>query len=133
MQEFIDVSHTLDFKKTSDISLHNIGYEACPPGYSYGPRVCPYHIIHFVTRGQGTLYINETSLPVHSGEAFLIPADRIASYQASAEDPWSYAWVGFLGTGTDRLVYQLTAQARDRFILRDLDDCIEAALTGEVK
>lgn len=93
----------------------------CPPGYAYDPRVCPYHIIHFVTGGQGNLYINDGSLPAHEGEAFLIPADRIASYQASAQDPWSYAWVGFLGSGADRFVYQLTARAKNRYILQGLD------------
>ncbi|MCR5162158.1 MAG: AraC family transcriptional regulator [Lachnospiraceae bacterium] len=121
MQEFIEASMSLDHKSTADLVVHNIGYENCRPGYSYGPRVCPYHIIHFVTKGSGTLHINQLDIPVTKGEAFLIPADRIASYQASAADPWGYSWIGFLGTAAEKYFYQLLSATEQKYVLKGLD------------
>ena len=121
MQEFIETSHSLAYKLSTDYAVHNIGFEDCAPGYSYGPRVCPYHILHFIRKGQGTLFISQLALPVHAGEAFLIPADRIASYQASETDPWSYAWVGFLGTRANRLCDQLMTSTPENYVLHNLD------------
>ena len=121
MQEFIEASMSLNNKSTADLVVHNIGYEDCRPGYSYGPRVCPYHIIHFVRKGCGTLHINELDLPVKEGEAFLIPADRIASYQASSTDPWGYSWIGFLGTAAEKVFYHLLNMSEERYVLKGLD------------
>ncbi|MBQ1310352.1 MAG: AraC family transcriptional regulator [Blautia sp.] len=121
MQEFIEASMSLENKTASDMAVHNLGYEDCGPGYSYGPRVCPYHIIHFVTKGCGTLYINQLSIPVKAGEAFLIPADRIASYQASDTDPWSYSWIGFLGTTVEKHLYYFLSGNGQKYVLKNLD------------
>lgn len=128
MQEFIELTHSLKQKATSELSIHNIGYEDCSPGYHYGPRICPYHLIHFVTRGSGTLHIRQIDLPVRAGEAFLIPAEIIAAYEGSVEDPWSYAWTGFLGTASDSFFQQLTSVSPEKYVLHDLDTLKYAAL-----
>lgn len=121
MQEFIELSHSLNHKAASDLSIHNIGYEACRAGYHYGPRICPYHIIHFVTKGCGTLYIQQISLQIQAGDAFLIPAEKIAAYEASSSDPWNYAWVGFLGANSDHFFHQLTSSTEETYVLHHLD------------
>lgn len=121
MQEFIEASMSLENKSTADLVVNNIGYEDCQPGYSYGPRVCSYHIIHFVRKGCGTLHINQLDLPVKAGEAFLIPADRIASYQASFTDPWGYSWIGFLGTAAEKYFYHLLNISEERYVMKGLD------------
>ena len=131
MQEYIELSRTLRYKKASDLSVHNLGYEACLPGYHYGPRVCPYHIIHFVTAGCGTLLIGQEKQEVHAGEAFLIPADQVAAYEASRQDPWTYSWAGFLGTGGDSFVRQLSLLRKGSFVIHDLDTGKYARLIRE--
>ena len=121
MQEFIEASRSLKGKTTSELSVHNIGYEACSAGYHYSPRVCPYHIIHFVTKGKGTLYIHQLSLPVGTGDAFIIPADKVAAYEASKEDPWNYTWIGFLGTTSASVIRQLLAVSEEKYVVHGLD------------
>ena len=121
MQEFIEVSHSLSEKITLDFAIHNIGYEDCPSGYQYGPRVCPYHLIHFVTKGCGTLHMQDVDLPVQAGEAFLIPMEKIAWYRASEEDPWSYSWIGFLGTQADAHFRRLMSRTDSKYVLTGLD------------
>ena len=128
MQEFIELTQSLKRKAASDLSVHNVGYEACPPGYQYGPRICPYHLIHFVTKGCGTLYIHQLALPVKAGEAFLIPADMIASYKGDVKTPWSYAWAGFLGARSDSFFSQLSLASPEKYVLHDLDTEKYAAL-----
>ena len=128
MQEFIELTQSLKQKDASDLSIHNIGYEACPPGYQYGPRICPYHLIHFVTEGCGMLFIQNLELPVKAGEAFLIPAEKIASYKGDDKTPWSYAWTGFLGTKSDSFFRQLTLASPEKYVLHNLDTKKYAAL-----
>ena len=75
----------------------NVGEEDCERGHSYGPAVRDYTLIHFVRFGEGILYKDGKSYPVHAGEAFVILPDEITFYKASTEHPWSYVWVGFDG------------------------------------
>ena len=131
MQEYIELSRTLKSKKSSDISVHNIGFEDCSPGYHYGPRICPYHIIHFVTKGRGVLSIHQERQEVHAGEAFFIPAEQVASYEASKEDPWTYSWIGFLGTGADSFVRQLLVGGKKSFVITSLNTDRYAGLIEE--
>ena len=128
MQEFIELTQSLKQKASSDLSIHNIGYESCPPGYQYGPRICPYYLIHFVTQGCGMLFIQDQELPVKTGEAFLIPSEKIASYKSDDKTPWSYAWTGFLGTKSDSFFRQLTLASPEKFVLHELDTEKYAAL-----
>ena len=121
MHEYIEASHSLAYKAASDYSIHHAGYEDCPSGYHYGPRICPYHIIHFVTAGRGTLFIDGEAFALKKGDAFYIPQDKIASYQASETDPWSYAWIGFLGTKTQELIGQDRQSPEASFVYRGLD------------
>ena len=121
MIEFIDTSYSLPHKAASDCSVHNVGYEACPPGYAYGPRICPYHLLHFVYKGCGELHIDGKAFPVKEGEAFYIPAEKIASYQASETNPWSYAWIGYLGHNANRLTQKYFHALGDSYVIPGLD------------
>ena len=84
-------------KDFSDFIPVNAGYQCCTPGYSYGPTVRDYYVIHYIEKGKGT-YIGENGEhAVNAGEAFLIRPGEVAYYEASKEEPWSYIWVGFKG------------------------------------
>ena len=73
------------------------GTHECDPGYGTQPAIRKHVLIHYVFRGKGTLFINNTPYPVKQGQAFLITPGTLAHYQADTEDPWYYGWIGFDG------------------------------------
>lgn len=121
MKEYKETQHTLLYKSTSDLTFYSAGYEACSPGYSYGPKIRSYHLIHFVLNGKGKLHINEHVFQLSKGDAFIIPAGKVAYYEASKEDPWCYAWISFLGISSQSYVYQLMTSSDDIYMIHNLD------------
>ena len=122
MKEYKETHHSLMYKSTSDLSLYSAGYEECPSGYGYGPKIRSYHLIHFVLYGKGELHINEHIFQLSAGDAFFIPAGKVSYYQASKEDPWCYAWVSFLGINSQMYLYQLMTSTDDVYIVHGLDN-----------
>ena len=122
MKEYKETHHSLMYKSTSDLSLYSAGYEECPSGYGYGPKIRSYHLIHFVLYGKGKLHINEHIFQLSAGDAFFIPAGKVSYYQASKEDPWCYAWVSFLGINSQMYLYQLMTSTDDVYIVHGLDN-----------
>lgn len=121
MKEYKETLHSLMNKSTSDLSLYSAGCEECASGYSYGPKIRSYHLIHFVLYGKGELHINEHIFHLSAGDAFLIPAGKVSYYEASKEDPWCYAWISFLGINSQMYLYQLMTSTDDVYIIHDLD------------
>ena len=111
----------LIYKSTSDLAIYSAGYEECSPGYSYGPRIRSYHVIHFVLSGKGALHINQHVFQCQKGDVFIIPSGKVSFYQASSTDPWSYAWINFLGINSEMYIYQLMTSSNDIYVLHGLD------------
>ena len=122
MKEYKETHHSLMYKSTSDLSLYSAGYEECPSGYGYGPKIRSYHLIHFVLYGKGELHINEHIFQLSAEDAFFIPAGKVSYYEASKEDPWCYAWVSFLGINSQMYLYQLMTSTDDIYIVHGLDN-----------
>ena len=120
MDEYKETSHNLIYKSTSDLAIYSAGYEECSPGYSYGPRIRSYHVIHFVLSGKGALHINQHVFQCQKGDVFIIPSGKVSFYQASSTDPWSYAWINFLGINSEMYVYQLMTSSDDVYVLHGL-------------
>ncbi len=95
--------------KLCGLSPTTFGYEQCESGHFYGPAVRHYWLIHFVVSGRGVYEIGGERYPVESGEMFVIPPQKITYYQADADDPWHYIWIGFTA---DSPPAQLTAVMR---------------------
>lgn len=121
MKEYKETHHSLMYKSNSDLSLYSAGYEECTSGYSYGPKIRSYHLIHFVLYGKGELHINEHIFQLSAGDAFLIPAGKVSYYEASKADPWCYAWISFLGINSQMYLYQLMTSSDDVYIIHGLD------------
>ncbi len=121
MVEFIDSSKSMMAKKIQDLEVINIGYEDCPPGYGYGPTLRPYHLIHFVTEGEGKLQIRQEEYKVEAGDAFFIPAEQISYYEGSVSNPWTYSWIGFTGTQAKNIAGELMAYTKKHYILHNMD------------
>ncbi|MCR5452957.1 MAG: AraC family transcriptional regulator [Lachnospiraceae bacterium] len=83
----------LDYERSNDFSLYEIGNFACPPLYSYGPVARTRDIFHFVFAGKGKLVIRNKEFNVDTMQGFLIPAKERAFYIADKDEPWSYFWL----------------------------------------
>lgn len=121
MKEYKETAHNLLYKSTSDLSIYSAGYEECSPGYSYGPHIRSYYVMHFVLSGKGSLHINQHTFDCQEGDVFIIPAGKVSFYQASSIDPWCYAWLNFLGINAEMYVYQLMTATDDVYVLHGLE------------
>lgn len=86
-----------NLRKTSlDLYLIHTGVEHCTPSH-----ICPgpkdEFIIHFVLSGRGVYTCRKHTWQLRAGEMFLIYPNEHVTYASDAEDPWSYAWIGFNG------------------------------------
>jgi len=121
MIEYKETQHTMMYKSNSDLSLYSSGYEKCNAGYSYGPTIRSYHVIHFVLSGEGEFRINEHVFHLKAGDTFLIPAGKIAYYESSASNPWTYTWINFLGINSEMYLYQIMTHVEDVYVIHGLD------------
>lgn len=121
MKEYRETSHSLLYKANSDLTIYSAGYEECTPGHSYGPEIRPYQMMHFILQGKGKLYMNQQVFSCQTGDVFLVPAGKVSFYQADSQDPWSYAWVNFLGINSEMYLHQLMSASRELYVLRGLE------------
>ncbi len=91
-------------KENAGLSVYSAGYEKCDRNHSWGPGVRDHYLIHFVSSGRGVFRYNKQEYSIGAGELFIIHPSQLAAYQADAEEPWQYIWVGFNGTDARRLV-----------------------------
>lgn len=71
------------------------GYQDCESRHCYGPAVRPYWLIHYVQSGCGVFIREGEAHPVSAGEFFVIEPGSDTYYEADANDPWVYTWIGF--------------------------------------
>ena len=94
---------------TDLIPLHT-GQERCAPSHRFGPFARQEYLIHYCLSGKGILKDAYGTHHVSAGELFIIRPYEITTYEADAEHPWHYVWIGFSGKrasvfSTDRSVY----------------------------
>jgi len=83
----------IDYNKSNDFYLFEVGTYVCNPGYSYGPLIRTESIFHYVLSGRGHLILDGKRFDISAHQGFLIPKDCMAYYEADKEDPWQYAWI----------------------------------------
>ncbi len=94
MQDFI---FSNEFYKNIDLMVYTSGHEECAPSHSYGPAVRSSYMLHYIHSGKGIYQTGGKTYHLKPGDLFLmIPQERIF-YQADAEDPWVYSWIGLQG------------------------------------
>ena len=96
-----DECYFINYDSCTDLHLYEIGQQACPPGYSFGPIIRNHYIFHYLTSGQGTLYINKNEYYLKAHQGFIIPPNVLAFYKADEINPWSYSWVHLDGPKTN--------------------------------
>jgi AraC-like DNA-binding protein len=93
MEEFIAI-HRLNH---TDLNMYQCGTQKCEPGHYFGPAVRDHYLIHYISGGRGRFCVGDRTYHLHGNQGFLICPDIVTYYQADAEEPWSYSWVGFHG------------------------------------
>lgn len=81
----------------TDLNPLFVGAEQCAPGYSYGPRMRDYTIIHYILNGKGTVECNGSVRTAEKGQFFVIFENQLATYTANSKTPWAYFWIAFDG------------------------------------
>lgn len=84
-------------RRFNDLHFCFCGYEACDPLHSFGPSVRSNYLIHYILSGKGIYSVDNNVYHLQAGKGFLIEPGVQTFYQADAEEPWSYIWVGFDG------------------------------------
>lgn len=89
-------SEIITGKNYQDINPVIFGHESCEPSHHHGPAIRTYWLLHFVVSGKGYFSIENREYSVRAGEIFVIPPYTEAYYEADAENPWEYIWIGFV-------------------------------------
>ena len=131
MIEYYETTSDIARKQNAEMEAILFGMEDCVPSHAYGPTLRPYHLFHFVTKGHGMVQIDGETFHLSAGDVFLIPAEQVAYYEASATEPWSYSWVGLTGLRAGRYVRQIQNLAPERYVIRGLDTKKYAAAIGK--
>lgn len=105
----MEKAYKLEFASFQEGSLYNTscGCSKTEPLHSFGPAVKPFYLIHYILSGKGIFTYGEKEYHLEAGYGFLINPDELAFYQSDSEDPWTYVWVGFTGTGAADCVEKL--------------------------
>ena len=80
-----------------DLYLVHCGIEHCQPSYFIGPSYRDEYIIHFVLEGKGSYTVGGITYFLSSNQMFLIYPGEEVRYSSDADEPWTYAWIGFNG------------------------------------
>ena len=107
-------------RENAGLSVYSTGYEQCDSNHSWGPAIRDHYIIHYVVSGKGTLRYNQQTYTIEAGQLFIIYPSQVAAYQADADQPWQYNWVGFNGTDAGRLV-KMTGLSPDHPVIQSDD------------
>ena len=74
-----------------------LGHERCKPGQGFGPAVRTHWLLHYVVSGYGYFTKEGRTHLVSPGETFVIAPFEETYYEADANNPWYYIWIGFTG------------------------------------
>lgn len=124
------VLHLLQqYQMFKEFYLCYCGYANCQPLHSYGPAVRPNYLLHYIVDGRGIFQVGGITYALGRGEGFLIEPNKQTFYQADAQEPWTYLWIGFDGTNAEGCLRAVGLDA-DRLTFR-FDD--GGRLTGLVR
>lgn len=84
-------------EKKGSLYVNSCGCSQTEGLHSFGPGAKPNYLIHYILKGRGIFRFHDKEYQLEAGYGFLIQPNELAFYQADAENPWSYIWVGFSG------------------------------------
>ena len=78
--------------------LCHFGWEKCQHGYSYGPAIRGFYLIHYIFAGRGYYEARGQRYELHPGQSFIIYPGETTRYQADEQDPWTYYYFSLSGS-----------------------------------
>jgi AraC-like DNA-binding protein len=116
----------------ADLHVTQYGMEQCTPSHYHGPAVRDHYLIHYIQEGQGVFEVGGQTYVLGQGEGFLICPGIVTFYQADADHPWTYSWVGFNGLLAESMLKQAGMTAATPVLRYGKDDqlnrCLEAMI-----
>ncbi|CUX47986.1 AraC family transcriptional regulator [Clostridium sp. C105KSO13] len=100
----------------TSLSVYNVGHQKCEPGYQWGPGVRNHYCIHHIISGRGYYIVNGKTYHLFAGDTFILYPDTEVRYYADIQDPWEYAWVGFMGGDAASIIHS-TGFAREHPVI----------------
>lgn len=70
----------------------------CESGHAFGPAIRNFYLIHYIFSGQGKFTNSLGEYALSQGQCFIIHPQEVCYYEASKDNPWKYAWFGFICT-----------------------------------
>lgn len=86
------------------LNLYYGGWEICCPMHTFGPAIRQQYLVHYVTRGKGRLWMNDTCYVIEKDTMFLIRPGITCVYQADKDDPWEYCWICIDGYDVENML-----------------------------
>jgi len=77
------------------------GQKQCPADFTCGPSVRSMFLLHYVISGSGFYEVRGKCYSLHAGDVFVIFPEDLVYYYADRKNPWSFCWVGFVGTAAE--------------------------------
>lgn len=91
-------------KNSHELYLCYCGRQECTPSHAFGPAERNEFLLHIVLDGRGTFTTPERTYTLKKNSIFLIYPNQTTCYQADADEPWSYIWLGFNGPKAETLL-----------------------------
>ena len=86
------------------LNLYYGCWEICCPMHTFGPAIRQHYLVHYVTRGKGRLWMNDTCYVIEKDTMFLIRPGITCVYQADKDDPWEYCWICIDGYDVENML-----------------------------
>lgn len=83
------------------------GHAVCHPSHHIGPAAHPHYVLHYILNGKGTFHVDGRIYTLCKDQGFLMEPNIMSSYEADAEDPWTYLWIAFDGTSAKALLQMM--------------------------
>ncbi|MGB4716680.1 MAG: AraC family transcriptional regulator [Bacillota bacterium] len=87
----------IDLRDSIELNVYHCGIQQCERRHSFGPAVRDHFLIHYVLDGTGMFRTESNTYSLGKAQGFLICPGQVTYYEADADTPWAYAWVGFHG------------------------------------
>ena len=88
-------------KENFEMNVDECGIEQGIPGLGYKYEVSKNAVIHYITKGFGSLKLDNKVYNLKPGDIFILLKGMEVEYIASIDDPWEYYWIGFSGSNAN--------------------------------
>lgn len=91
-------------KNSHELYLCYCGRQECPPLHAFGPAERNEFLLHIILDGRGTFTTPSHTYTLEKNSVFLIYPDQTTYYEADADEPWTYIWIGLNGPKAETLL-----------------------------